>query len=184
MTRIILTVFSLLGSVLPVGAQQQPSQRVFEQSSRDLIFTIPAGFQPVSEGRRYLRPETHEVPRFQRMWAHGSDGIIISIIVIPDAAWQTKSSKQLFADGLIAMLSDPTLKKASERTYELDGVPAVSIDCFYDRPDGTSQRLDCFLSKPNMFMVAYLSSKPSSWDEPASKAFFQTVKLKPRAQQP
>jgi hypothetical protein len=86
MTRIILTVFSLLGSVLPVGAQQQPSQSVFEQSSRDLVFSIPAGFQPVSEDRRYLRPETHEVPRFQRMWAHGSDGIIISIIVIPDAA--------------------------------------------------------------------------------------------------
>jgi hypothetical protein len=177
MTRGVTFVLISLSATL-LFAQQPPPEDVFTRSSRELAFQIPTGFQLVSQDRRYLKPDTHEVPRFQRMWQRGSDGIIINIIVVPDAAWQTKTSKELFDDGLKNMLSDPSLKLVTQRSYELDGSPVVSITCFY--PGGTSQRMDCFLAKPNMFMVAYLSSKPSSWDDPASKAFFQTVSLKPK----
>ena len=180
MKRTIATALVVLAAALPLFAQQEPPQDAFNHSSRELAFQIPTGFELVSQQRKYLRPETHEVPSFQRMWQHGSDGIIISVIVIPDAAWQTKTSKQIFADGLIGMLSDPSLKTVSQRSDDLDGSPALSINCFYDKPGGTSQRVECFLVKPNMFMVGYLSSKQSSWDDPASKAFFQTVSLKPR----
>ncbi len=180
MRRAIIFVLLAIGAVLPLAAQHEPSEDAFNHSSRDLVFQIPAGFEQVSQKRRYLKPETREIPSFQRIWQHGSDGMIINVVVVPDAAWQTKNTKQLFADGLSSMLSDPTLKVVSQRSYEVDGTPAVSITCFYDSPGGTSQRMDCFLVKPNMFMVGYLSSRPSSWDDPASKAFFQTVSLKPK----
>ena len=177
MPRSIVGALILFSAALPLFSQQPPED-AFTRSLRDLAFQIPTGFQLVSQDRKYLKPDTHEVPRFQRMWQRGPDGIIINIVVIPDAAWRTKTSKELFDDGLKNMLSDPSLKLVSQRSYELDGSPAVSVTCFY--AGGTSQRLDCFLAKPNMFMVAYLSSKPSSWDDPASKAFFQTVSLKPK----
>src|SRR6476659_76633 len=108
MMRTITSALAVLAAALPLFAQQEPPEDVFTHSSRDLAFQIPAGFELVSQQRRYLRPETHEVPRFQRMWQHGSDGIIINVIVIPDAAWQTKNPKHIFADGLIGMLSDPS----------------------------------------------------------------------------
>jgi len=76
------------------------------------------------------------------------------------------------------MLSDPMLKLVSRRSYELDGCPAESITCFYE--GGTSQRVDCFLAKLNLFMLAHVSAKPSSWDYPDSKAFFQSISLKPK----
>jgi hypothetical protein len=177
--RIVASALLVFGAALSVSGQQQPTDDVFTHSSRELAFQIPAGFQLVSEDRRYLRPEMHEVPRWQRMWQHGSDGIIVNVVVVPDISWQTKPPKQIFDEDLRSMFSiDPNLKVVSQRNYELDGAPAVSVTCFY--PGGTSQRMDCFLAKPNMFMVAYVSSKPSSWDDAASKGFFQTVSLKPK----
>jgi hypothetical protein len=163
-----------------LSAQQEPPEDVFDRSSRDLIFHVPSDFQLVRQDRKYLNPTAHEVPNFQRIWQRGTEGIIVQIVVLPEAAWQQGTPTQRFDLGLGAMLSDPTLKLVSRRNYEFEGCPAVSITCFYEGAGGTSQRMDCFLAKPNMFMVAYLSSKPSSWDDPASKAFFQTVSLKPK----
>jgi hypothetical protein len=159
-------------------AQQEPPEEAFSRSSRDLAFQIPSGFELVSQDRRYLKPDTHEAPRFQRLWQHGSDGIMINVVVVPDAAWKTKNAKEILADGLV--VADPKLKIVSKRDYQLDGAPALSITCFYDNPGGSSQRMDCYLVKPNMFIVAYVSSQPSSWDTPVSKAFFQTIHLRPK----
>src|SRR5262249_19535448 len=74
----------------------------------------------------------------------------------------------------------PELKIVSKRDYQLDGVKAISFTCFYDKPGGTSQRLDWFLIKPYMLSVAYVSPKPSSWDDPVSKQFFASVHLQPK----
>ena len=84
----------------------------------------------------------------------------------------------MIADGLIGMLGDPEVKTAPRRSYELDGVSAVSVVCSYNAPGNNSQRMDCILVQPNIFMVAYVSRRPLSWDDPASKAFFQTLSLK------
>src|SRR6266542_1900467 len=106
--------------------------------------------------------------------------IIVTVAVWPEAVWHLGTHKQRFDLVLAGMLSDPTLKLVSRHSYELDGCPAESITCFYTRPGGTSHRMDCFLAEPNVFMLAYVSSNPSSWDDPASKAFFQTISRKPK----
>jgi hypothetical protein len=177
--RIALTLW-LTAIATVFFAQDEPAEDVFTHSSRELAFQIPAGFELVGQDRRYLNQEAHEVPRFQRIWRHGFDMVMINVVVVPDAAWQQKTPKQIFADGMSGMLSDPTLKIVSQRSYELDDCAAESVTCFYQGGDGTSQRMDCFLARPNMFIVAYVSSKPSSWDDPASKVFFQSVSLKPK----
>jgi hypothetical protein len=160
-------------------AEQEPSQDVFNDSLHEVSFHVPADFQLVKEDRRYLNPAAHESPRLQRIWQHGSDGIILTVVILPEAAWQHGTHKQRFDVGVAGMLSDPTLKLVSRRSYELDGYPAESMTCFFQN-GGTSQRMDGFLVKPNLFMIAYVSSKPSSWDDPASKAFFQSISLKPK----
>jgi hypothetical protein len=175
----IFTVL-LMAATPSLLAQEEPPEDIFNHSSRDLVFRVPPEFQLVTQNRRYLNPTAHEVPRFQRIWQHGSDGIIVNLVVLPDASWQQWTPEKTFEEGLAKMLSDPTLKLVSRRSYELDGCPAESIKCYYQSPNGTSQRMDCFLAKPYMFMLAYVSSKPSSWDDPASKAFFQTISLKPK----
>jgi hypothetical protein len=174
------SILTLLAAAQSLLAQQEPLQDIFNHSSRELAFRVPTEFHFATQNRRYLRPAAHELPQFQRIWLHGSDGILADIIVVPDADWQHKTSKQIFADGLSSMLSDPTLKVVSRRSYELDGCPAESINYFFQRADGTSQRVDCFLARPNMFVLGYVSSKTASWGDPNSKAFFQSISLKPK----
>ncbi len=180
MTRVIVSALILAAAAQPLIAQGEPPENVFNHSSRDLLFSVPPEFQLVTQDRRYLNAAGQKVPRHQRIWQHGSDGIIVTVAVWPEAVWHLGTHKQRFDLVLAGMLSDPTLKLVSRHSYELDGCPAESITCFYTRPGGTSQRMDCFLAEPNVFMLAYVSSKPSSWDDPASKAFFQTISLKPK----
>src|SRR5262249_42763484 len=179
-TARVLTPALLLLITQPLLAQQEPPEIIFSHSTRDLVFQVPPEFQLVTQDRRYLNPRAHETPRFQRIWRHGSDSIIVNVVVLPEPIWQQKTPTGIFAKSLANMLSDPTLKLMSRRNYELDGCSAESITCYYDSANSTSQRMDCFLSKPYMFMLAYVSSKPSSWDDSASKAFFQTISLKPK----
>jgi hypothetical protein len=176
MTRVIVSALILATAAQMLMAQEKPPEEVFSRSSRDLVFRVPPDFQLVTQDRRYL----NETPTFQRLWQHGSDGIFVSVVVLPEAVWQQGTHKKMFDRGLAGMLANPTLKLISRRSYELDGCPAESITSFYEGSGSTSQRMDCFLAKPNMFMLAYVSSKPSSWDDPLSKAFFQSISLKPK----
>ena len=178
-TLIAVYLVASFASAEPI-ADDTPPEDVFNHSSRDLAFRLPPQFQLLMQSRKYLNPAAHESPRFQRIWQHDSDSIIVNVVVLPDVIWRQKTPTGIFAKSLANMLSDPTLKLMSRRTYELDGCSAESITCYYDRANGTSQRMDCFLSKPYMFMLAYVSSKPSSWDDSASKAFFQSISLKPK----
>jgi TonB family protein len=178
MHRCITLAIILITTDLPLLAEQEPPEDVFSHSSGELVFQIPAGFELIEQNRKYLRADIREVPRYRRIWQRGSEGIIETVVLVPEVAWTTKNAKEILGFGI--SLADPTLKIASQRDYQFDGVPAVSITCFYDKPGGTSQRLDCFLVKPYMFMVAYVSAKPSSWDDPGSKAFFQTIRLEPK----
>ena len=158
MLRTLTSTLLLLLITQPLPAQQEPPEDLFNYSSRDLAFRVPPEFQLVAQNRKYLNPAAHEVPRFQRIWKHGSDGIVVSVVIWRDAAWQ----------------------KTPKETFDQDGCPAESITCYYQSADGTSQRMDCFLAKPYVFMLAYVSPKPSSWDDSVSKAFFQTISLKPK----
>ena len=181
MTRVIVSVLILAAAAQSVMPQEQPPEDTFSHSSRDLVFHIPPEFQLVTQNRGYVNVAGQKVPRFQRIWQNGSDGIIVNIAVWPEAVWHLATNKERF-DLVFAgmLLSDPTLKLVSRHSYELDRCPADSISCLFARPGGTSQRMDCFLAEPNVFMVAYVSPKPSSWDDPASKTFFQSISLKPK----
>jgi hypothetical protein len=177
----IALVLFLCSGTSSLSAKEEPSENTFVRSSHNLEFQLPTVFILATQSRSYLSEATHEVARFQRIWKHGPDVIIVNVIVVPDLAWSQKTSQQLFADGMGAMLADSTLKLVSQRNYELDSCPAKSITSFYQGgSDATSQRMDCFLSKPNMYMVAYISPKPSSWEDPVCKAFFESISLKPR----
>ena len=181
MTRVIVSVLILAAAAQPLMPQEQPPEDVFSHSSRDLVFHVPPEFQLVTQNRGYVNLAGQKVPRFQRIWQHGSDGIIVNVAVWPRAVWQLGSDKERFDLVLAGMqLADPTLKLVSRHSYQLNGCPAESITCIFARPGGTSQRMDCFLAEPNVLMLAYVSSKPSSWDDPASKTFFQSISLKPK----
>jgi hypothetical protein len=175
MRRRLVIPLILFGAGFSLFAQEQPPAEIFSQSSRELVLPIPSGFQLLSNDRKYLKPG---VPRSQRVWQRGPEFILELIVRVPDAAWKTKNEKEIMESEMT--LYDPGLKIASRRDYQLDGIRAFSITCFYDTPGATSQRLDCFLVKPYLFMVAYGSPKPSSWEDPASKEFFQTIRLPSR----
>ncbi len=180
MTRVIVSAL-ILAAAQPLMAQEEPPEDAFSHSSRDLVFHVPPEFQLVTQNRGYVNVAGQKVPRFRRIWQHGSDGIIVNVAVWPQAVWHLDTDKERFDLVLAGMqLSDSTLKLVSRHSYELDGCPAESITCFFARPGGTSQRMDCFLAEPNVFMLAYVSSKQSSWDDPASKAFFHSISLKPK----
>jgi hypothetical protein len=181
MTRVIVSALILAAAAQPMMPQEQPPEDVFNHSSRDLLFHVPEEFELVTQKRGYVDVAGQKVPRFQRIWQRGSDGIIVTVGVWPQAVWHLATDKERFDLVLTGVqLAEPTLRIVSRHSYKLDGCPAESITCFFAEPGGTSQRLDCFLAEPNVFMAGYLSSKPSSWDDLASKTFFQSISLKPK----
>jgi hypothetical protein len=179
MTRLPVLALLLVSATHSLMGQKEPPQNIFNHSPRDLSFHVPPEFQLVSENRKYLNAAGYEVPRLQRIWQHGADGILVVVFVLPEAA-HYRTHRERFDIALAGMLSDPSLKLVSRRAYELDGCPAESMTCYFQTANGTSQRMDCFLATPYVYMLAYISSKPSSWDDPASKAFFQSISLKPK----
>jgi hypothetical protein len=181
MTRLIVSALILTAAAQPVMPEEQPPEDVFNHSSRDLVFHVPPEFELVTQKRGYVNVAGQKVPRFQRIWEHGSDGIIVNVGVWPEAVWRLGTDKERFDLVLTGMqLAEPTLKVVSRHSYQLDGCQAESMTCFFAGPGGTSQRVDCFLAQPNVFMLGYASSKQSSWDDPTSKAFFQSISLKPK----
>ena len=121
MLRALTSTLLLLLITQPLPAEQEPPEDLFNYSSRDLAFRVPPEFQLVAQNRKYLNPAAREVPRFQRIWQHGSDGIIVSVVIWRDAAWK-ETPKETFDQVLANMLSDPTLKLVSRRSYELTAV--------------------------------------------------------------
>jgi len=179
MPRLIIFLYVAVMAVQPVFAQEEVPEDVFNHASHELAFRVPPGFELVTQKRGYVNIAGQKTPRFQRIWQHGSDIIIVNIGVWPEAVWHLPTDKERFDLVLTGMqLGEPTTKVVSRRGYQLDGCPAESLTSIFAEPGGTSQRMDCFLSEPNVFMVGYASSKPSSWDDPASKAFFQSISLK------
>jgi hypothetical protein len=181
MTRVIVSALILAAAAQPMIAQEELPEDVFHHSPRELVFHVPPEFELVTQKRGYVNVAGQKTPRFQRIWQHGSDIIIVNIGVWPEAVWHLRTDKERFDLVLTGMqIGEPTTKVVSRRSYQLDGCPAESMTSSFAEPGGTSQRVDCFLSEPNVFMVGYASSKPSSWDDPASKAFFQSISLKPK----
>jgi hypothetical protein len=181
MPRFIFFLYVAIMAVQPVFAEEEVPEDVFNHASHELAFRIPPGFELVTQKRGYVNVAGQKTPRFQRIWQHGSDAIIVSIGLWPQAVWDLRTDKERFDLVLTGIqLADQTLKLASKRSYQLDGCSAESITCFYATADGTSQRMDCFLAEPNVFILAYVSSKSASWDDPVSKGFFQSISLKPK----
>jgi hypothetical protein len=181
MPRLITFLYVAAMAVQSVFAQEEVPEDVFNHASHELAFRVPPEFELVTQKRSYVNVAGQRTPRFQRIWQHGSDIIIVNIGVWPEAVWHLRTDKERFDLVLTGMqLAEPTTKVVSRRSYQQDGCPAESMTSFFAEPGGTSQRVDCFLSEPNVFMLGYASSKPSSWDDPASKAFFQSISLKPK----
>ena len=125
MTRVIVSALLLAAAAQPMMPQEQPPEDVFSHPSRDLLFHIPAEFELVTQKRGYVNVAGQKVPRFQRIWQHGSDCIIVNVGVWPQAVWHLETNKKRFDLVLAGMqLSDPTLKLVSRHSYELDGCPA------------------------------------------------------------
>jgi len=95
MLRALTSTLLLLLITQPLSAQQEPPEELFNHSSRDLAFRVPPEFQLVAQNRKYLNPAAHEVPRFERIWQHGSDGIVVSVVVWRDAASQRRDFEEL-----------------------------------------------------------------------------------------
>jgi hypothetical protein len=160
MTRVIISALVLAPAAQLLIAQEKPPEEVFNRSFRNLVFHVPPDFQLVREDSGYNA--THDIPTFNRIWKKGSDaGRSVSVVVLPEAAWQQHTNKQILDRYIAYMLSEPAPKLVSRRSYDLDGCPAESVTYFYEGSGGTSQRVDCFLAKPNVFVLVYLSSKPS-----------------------
>src|SRR5437764_3834533 len=144
MRRVIVSALLLGAFAHAVLAQGEPPKGVFTQALREVTFSVPPEFDLVTQNRRYLSAGASKAPRHQRIWQHGSEGIIVLIVVLPEARRQHGTQRQRFDLALAGMLSDPTLKVVSRRRHELYGFPAESIDCFYDIAGGTSQHVECF----------------------------------------
>jgi hypothetical protein len=180
MRSVLISALTLFGATW-ASAQQEPPEAVFYHSSRELSFQIPPDFQLVKQERRYLNPAAQEVPSLQRMWQRGDEGIIVQIVVEPKAVWESNiTHRQRFEVGLAGMLSDPAFKVLSRRSYELNGCPAESVNGVHEAAIPASFRMDCFQAKPNMFIIGYMSAKSSSWGDPASRSFFESISLKPK----
>jgi hypothetical protein len=101
-------------------------------------------------------------------------------MVIPDPAWD-KTPEEMFADGRKAMVGSGSIRIIAEHDYERDGCLAHSFAVEFRKSNTSSfQRMDCFLAKPDLYVVAYMSPNEAALQEAACQTLFKSLSIRAR----
>jgi hypothetical protein len=166
--------------VVALCDEDKPSDEAFSRSTFDLSFQIPQSFNKSGESRKYLQTETGKAACRDRIWKRGSDFIVIRQMVIPDLAWD-KTPAEMFADGRNAMAGSGSVRIIAEHDYERDGCLAHSFAVEFRKDNTVSfQRMDCFLMKPDLNVVVYMSPNEAALQESACQTLFKSLSIKAR----
>src|SRR5262249_15177093 len=137
--------------------EEKPSDEAFSRSTFDLSFQIPQSFKRSGESCKYLQTETGKAACRDRIWKRGSDFIVIRQMVVPNPAWD-KTPAEMFAEARNRMVGSRSVRIIEERDYERDGCLAHSFALEFRKDNTLSfQRMDCFLVKPDVDIVVYMS---------------------------
>ena len=166
--------------VVALCDNENPSDEAFSRSTSDLSFRIPQSFDRSGESRKYLQTETGKAACRDRIWKRGSDFIVIRQMVIPDPAWD-KTPAEMFADGRNAMVGSGSIRIIAEYDYERNGCLAHSFAVEFRKDNTFSfQRVDCFLMKPDLNVVVYMSPNEAALQESACQTLFKSLSIKAR----
>jgi len=172
-----LTASVLMASAaVALGEEEKPPDEAFDGSAFDFRFQIPDSFTSNNSGRGYLQTGTGKAPYLDLSWKHDSDFIVVRLLVMPAVDWE-KSPTEMFADAKKNMLTAPNLKLLSERDYRVEDCPAHSF-LFYRRGDDAKfERIDYFLTKPDLNIVMYSSPGKAALDCVPCQELFQSISI-------
>jgi hypothetical protein len=167
--------------VVALCDDEKPSDEAFSRSTSDLSFQIPQSFNRSGDSRKYQQTETGKAACRDRIWKHGSDFIVIRQMVIPDPAWD-KTPEEMFADARNAMVGSGSIRIIAEHDYERDGCLAHSFAVEFRKSNTLSfQRMDCFLTKPDLYVVVYMSPNEAALQEAACQTLFKSLSIRGRS---
>jgi hypothetical protein len=167
--------------VVALCDDEKPSDEAFSRSTSDLSFQIPQSFNRSGDSRKYQQTETGKAACRDRIWKRGSDFIVIRQMVIPDPAWD-KTPEEMFADARNAMIGSGSMRIIAEHDYEKDGCLAHSFAVEFRKSNTSSfQRMDCFLAKPDLYVVVYMSPDEGELEEAACQTLFKSLSIKARS---
>jgi hypothetical protein len=87
----------------------------------------------------------------------------------------------MFADGRNAMAGSGSVRIIAEHDYERDGCLAHSFAVEFRKDNSVSfQRMDCFLMKPDLNVVVYMSPNEAALQESACQTLFKSLSIKAR----
>jgi hypothetical protein len=164
--------------VVALCDEEKPSDEAFRGSTFDLSFQIPQSFDRSRESCKYLQTETGKAACRDRIWKRGSDFILIRQMVVPNPAWD-KTPAEMFAEARDRMVGSGSVRIIEEYDYERNGCLAHSFAVEFRKGNTLSfQRMDCFLVKPDVDIVVYVSPNEAALQEAACQTLFKSLFLK------
>ena len=159
-----------------LGADEKPPDEAFEGSAFDFRFQIPDSFISSTSGRGYLQTASGKAPYLDLSWTHDSDFIVVRLLVMPAVDWE-KSPTEMFADAKKNMLSQPDVKLLSERDYQVEDCQAHSFVFYRRGNEAKFERVDYFLTKPDLNIVVYSSPGKAALDCVPCQELFQSISI-------
>lgn len=157
--------------------EEKPPDEAFERSAFDFRFQIPESFSSTTTDRGYLQMGHNRAAYLDLTWKRESDSIVVRLFVVPASGWE-KSPSEIFADAKKNMLSGSNLKLLSERDYQVGDCPAHSFVFFRQGDEPKFQRIDYFLTKPDLNIVMYSSPGKAALASNACEELFESISIK------
>ena len=172
-----LAEFTLLAfASAALAAGDKPPAEVFQQSQFEFTLKIPSGFKQTASNTGYFPTPMGNVPYEERRWDHKADTISTKLTVMPEAWWQQRAAGA-FAEAKENMLRESGTRLISERDYAIGDCRAHSLVV---AQGSQFQRIDYFLTKPDLRVVMYISPKEAALNETPCSSLFQSVSIKPK----
>jgi len=169
-----LTSITLLACVCAaVAAGDKPPAEVFKQSPFAFTIKIPPEFKQTASNTGYLPTPMGNVPYEEKGWESKGDTISTKVTVMSEAWWRTRADR-VFAENRDAMARNPHARLISEREYIVGGCRAYSQVLALG---SQFQRIDFFLTKPDVRVLMYLSPQQAALNAPACSSLFQSISI-------
>ena len=181
-TVLHLLIAALL-SFTPLRAdEQKPPAELFGKGPLEFVVDIPDSFgMPVETDTAYLTTDAGKAPYRELTWKHEKDTLVIRWTVLPEAAWQGKTPKEMFANAKALLTRQENVQLITDRDYKVGESPAHSFVFSVTGAKPGFQRIDYVLTKPEMNVVIYASPTREAIEGKTCEGIFTSISTTPRA---
>lgn len=167
--RVAAAAFLTL-AVAAIGFAQTP----VEQDSFSI--TLPAGFGEFAHQAQTVKSENGNIQQV----TYVSKGLQGNAVIVTHGTMSGKilEPAKMMESGRDSLIKSLGAKLESEKQFEIDGKPAMSISFSAEKPRPIFARTDLVVAGPRMYQVIFLGSSAEVLASESTQAMFQSFDIK------